>query len=370
MKRIFILVSLLTIVAVNAQNLPENPESGKCYISCKEPEVYENRTETLVLKPAHKVLRTVPATYKTVTERILIKPETKKMVIVPAKWGTETVPYSTVEAPGFALRINPAVFKTIVDTVVVREAHDKWEQSIAPDCASSNPEDCRYWCYNSYPAEIKLVERQVLANDAASEQAPSLAVAQTSTYEKQVLLEAEKVIEETVPAVYDSITRRVIDKPASTVEELVPAVTEVVTKEVLVKKGGMSTWKKVECTLLDFQLLPISWNLGSATLTDADKRTIDTKLLPVLTENSGARLEIASHTDSRGSSATNQALSEKRAKAVVDYLVSKGINSSLLIANGYGEQKLINRCANGVSCTEREHQVNRRTEFRLLNNGQ
>ena len=90
--------------------------------------------------------------------------------------------------------------------------------------------------------------------------------------------------------------------------------------------------------------------------------------MPVLANNPGAKMEIASHTDSRGGSASNQALSERRAQSVVNYLISKGVNTSRLVANGYGERKLKNRCADGVSCTEREHASNRRTEFRLINN--
>jgi len=90
--------------------------------------------------------------------------------------------------------------------------------------------------------------------------------------------------------------------------------------------------------------------------------------MPVIANNPGTKMEIASHTDSRGSKASNKALSERRAQSVVSYLISKGINSSLLVANGYGETRLKNRCSDGVSCTERQHAANRRTEFRLINN--
>jgi len=70
----------------------------------------------------------------------------------------------------------------------------------------------------------------------------------------------------------------------------------------------------------------------------------------------------------RGSKTSNQALSERRAQSVVNYLIAKGINNSRLVGNGYGETRLKNRCADGVSCTERDHASNRRTEFRLINN--
>ena len=103
-------------------------------------------------------------------------------------------------------------------------------------------------------------------------------------------------------------------------------------------------------------------------LTREAKNIIDNRLLPILAINSNAKLEITSHTDSRGTDESNQVLSERRAQAVVNYLKERRINSSLLVANGYGEKKLKNRCSDGVSCTEREHAVNRRTEFRLINN--
>ena len=131
------------------------------------------------------------------------------------------------------------------------------------------------------------------------------------------------------------------------------------------KKGGLTTWEEVECKLVEYSPLPIEWNLGSATLTSAAKKLIDTRLMPVL--QTGVAVELASHTDSRGSAASNQDLSERRAMSVSNYLISKGINSSQLTANGFGETKLTNRCADGVSCTEREHRANRRTTFRVIN---
>jgi len=77
-------------------------------------------------------------------------------------------------------------------------------------------------------------------------------------------------------------------------------------------------------------------------------------------------IEICSHTDSRGTVDYNNQLSERRSKSVVDYLVEHGIKPSRLIAKGYGKSKLINRCANGVPCSEKEHQINRRTEVKVI----
>ena len=75
------------------------------------------------------------------------------------------------------------------------------------------------------------------------------------------------------------------------------------------------------------------------------------------------KVDVRSHTDSRGSDAYNLALSERRAKATKDYLISKSIKASRLTGRGYGETKLINNCANNVNCSEEEHALNRRSEF-------
>ncbi|WP_340077142.1 OmpA family protein [Leptobacterium sp. I13] len=90
------------------------------------------------------------------------------------------------------------------------------------------------------------------------------------------------------------------------------------------------------------------------------------RLVEFLTENPSVKIELSSHTDSRGSDTYNLALSDRRAKSSVEYLISKGIAKNRLISKGYGETRLVNRCENGVKCSEAEHQYNRRTEIKIL----
>lgn len=78
------------------------------------------------------------------------------------------------------------------------------------------------------------------------------------------------------------------------------------------------------------------------------------------------KIEIRSHTDARSSDAYNLRLSENRARAVVDYLKARGIDPKRLVARGYGEKELLNDCGNGVDCAEDQHQMNRRTEFKII----
>ncbi|MEB2776099.1 OmpA family protein [Algoriphagus sp. D3-2-R+10] len=86
------------------------------------------------------------------------------------------------------------------------------------------------------------------------------------------------------------------------------------------------------------------------------------KLVQVLKDNPAIRIELSSHTDDRSSDAYNQDLSQRRAQSAVDYIVSQGIASDRLVAKGYGESQLIIENAS----TEEEHQINRRTEFKVI----
>ncbi len=365
MKKALFIFAVMSASILMAQDLPSNPQPGKCYVRCSTPDVYVNETTTITIKPAYKVLKKVPATFKQVKERVEIKAAGKKLTVIPEKWGTETVTYVSKQG-GNTLNIIPASFGKGSETVELKPAYTQWELGAqAPDCESGNPDDCRYWCYKGYPAEYSTIETTTLVSDASIDKTPI--GSKNASYTKQVLLEPAKVVEEVIPAVYKEITKTVLDKDAYTTEEIIPAVTKTITKEVLKQKGGLTSWKEVECSLVEYQALPINWNLGSATLTSQAKNIIDNRLMPVLNQNPGVKLEIASHTDARGSASSNQNLSERRAKAVADYLATKGVNTSLLVANGYGESKLKNRCKDGVSCTEREHSANRRTEFRLIN---
>jgi len=90
------------------------------------------------------------------------------------------------------------------------------------------------------------------------------------------------------------------------------------------------------------------------------------KLAQFMKDNPGVKVELSSHTDSRASDTYNMTLSQKRADAAVDYLVLLGIEKVRLTPVGYGERRLLNRCKDGVDCSEAEHQINRRTEIKVI----
>ena len=89
------------------------------------------------------------------------------------------------------------------------------------------------------------------------------------------------------------------------------------------------------------------------------------RLGEVLRQNAEIRIQLGSHTDCRGNDAYNQSLSQRRAQSAVNYLISKGIDPTRLSAKGYGESQPAALCACS-SCTESEHQTNRRTTFKVV----
>lgn len=100
-------------------------------------------------------------------------------------------------------------------------------------------------------------------------------------------------------------------------------------------------------------------------LRPASKRELD-KLVLFLQQRPMLRVELSSHTDCRNSHEYNMLLSQRRAQSCVDYIVSRGIDAGRIVARGYGETRLVNRCSDGVTCSEAEHQENRRTELEFL----
>ncbi|MFB9057293.1 OmpA family protein [Mariniflexile ostreae] len=98
----------------------------------------------------------------------------------------------------------------------------------------------------------------------------------------------------------------------------------------------------------------------------ADAAIILNGLVRIMVDNPSLNIELSSHTDSRGTDSYNLKLSSKRASSAVDYLVSRGVSRTRIVAKGYGESQLRNGCVNGISCSEKAHQDNRRTEVTVL----
>lgn len=115
----------------------------------------------------------------------------------------------------------------------------------------------------------------------------------------------------------------------------------------------------------NFIITNIYYDYDSYDINDVAGRELD-KLVLILQKNPHIGIELSSHTDSRASDKYNLELSDKRAKAAVEYIIAKEIGISKISGMGFGETQLVNHCANEVECSEEEHQKNRRTEFKII----
>lgn len=113
-----------------------------------------------------------------------------------------------------------------------------------------------------------------------------------------------------------------------------------------------------------FTFNDILFEYNKADLLEESKKVLDR--LADLLISSHASVEFSAHTDSRGSDKYNLSLSQKRSDSCVQYLITKGVLPSQLIAKGYGETQLKNGCRNGVECSEEDHALNRRVEIKVL----
>jgi len=113
----------------------------------------------------------------------------------------------------------------------------------------------------------------------------------------------------------------------------------------------------------------IYYGLGKWNITKKAKEQLE-KVILLMEDNPNLTLELGSHTDSRGRAAFNKNLSEKRARASVDYVViNSNVERSRVISKGYGEENILNDCVDGVKCDEMQHGENRRTELKIVGIG-
>ncbi len=102
------------------------------------------------------------------------------------------------------------------------------------------------------------------------------------------------------------------------------------------------------------------WNIREDAAEQLDK------VVDVMNKYPEMKILGTSHTDSRGPASYNMILSERRAKATVDYIIAKGIDTIRITSKGFGETQLVNDCADGKICSNDDHQLNRRTQFKVV----
>jgi len=132
-------------------------------------------------------------------------------------------------------------------------------------------------------------------------------------------------------------------------------IAAIAIPEIKAVKVGTDLAKTLNISMIYFDLG--KWNITNQAAAELEK------IFAVMQEYPSMKIDIRSHTDSRSSAKSNMVLSDKRAKSIMTWLVTKGIAADRLKGKGYGESRLVNKCKDGVKCSEEEHLRNRRSEF-------
>lgn len=229
------------------------------------PAVYDTVAERVVLEQERTVRQVIPARFETVTERVLVEPERVERRVIPAQFRTVTetvfVSDSFVEPV-----VRPAVYEEYTEQVLVRAAYFTWQpaeplfRASRSDAASAadfarrsfGASDLRelptgeILCRVEVPAEYQTITRTRLVQperieyrtaDGRFSPTPVEIGGMTREVTRQVEVEPERIVEQVIPAVYETVTRTVEVEPERVVENVVPAQYETVQRRVLVTPG-------------------------------------------------------------------------------------------------------------------------------------
>ena len=190
----------------------------------------------------------------------------------------------------------------------------------------------------------------------------------TANYSNAPSLEANKFLvkktgtelEEALAALAngEDVNKVTLDKQTPVEEEVETIEEEVAVEETINEPTAIDESEAA--------VLPVYFGFDKSNITEASAVRLD-KIVALMKENTAIEIEVSAHTDSRGSSDYNLRLSNRRAKSAIDYIVAMGIERNRLKGKGYGESRMLNKCVNGVECSEEAHAKNRRTEFAILN---
>jgi hypothetical protein len=211
-KRNLILTIAFTLFAFASYAQPgdiPNQEPGKCYAKCMIQDVYENQTETIVVKAATSRVEVVPAVYGSESEDVLIKAASERIEKKPALYTTETERYRVGCPKGYMDGLAaggggtdecykmlpvPATYKNVTETYVVKEASSRMVTS---------------------PAVYKNETQTVVVKEATTRLETVPAVYETRTIDN-VLVEAASSRIEKKPVSYSTETQTIVTRPAST----------------------------------------------------------------------------------------------------------------------------------------------------------
>jgi len=267
---------------------PPNAEPGHCYARVLIPAKWGQTTETVMTREASERVEVIPARYETVQERVMTRDASTRLETIPARY--ETVEERVmVRAASTRFEEIPATYTTTSEQILVSPARTEWKRgpasSFAQNVVQSRTTDTgEVMCLVEIPAKYETVTRKVVDRPASTREI--VIPAEYKTIKKTVLVEPAKTREIVVPAEYSTITVEKLVTPAQERRIAIPAEHGEVTKRTLVSADKME-WREVLCevnmtneNIRTLQLAlqkngydvgPIDGVLGQKTMTSASR---------------------------------------------------------------------------------------------------
>lgn len=236
----------------NDNAIPLNAKAGECYAKVLVPAQYETKEIKQLLKEADQKIEIVPATYKVVDKKVTIREESTKLVTVPATYKivTETImvepektiittipaTYKTetetimVEPEKTTIITVPATYKNVSEQILIKDAYTAWEKGRG-EIEKLDNSTGEIMCLVDHPAVYETVTKQVIDTPATTQEVKVPAV--YKTVERQVVDALASTQEIKIPAVYKTVETQVIDTPETTREVKIPAICKMVPTRVL-----------------------------------------------------------------------------------------------------------------------------------------
>jgi Putative peptidoglycan binding domain len=233
----------------NQVTAPPSAKPGECYINLHTKPVTEQATQQVLKTAASQKIDIIPAAYAEGEETIMVKPATTRLEVVPATYGTaeETV---LVKPAGKRLVPVDAVYEDKSEQVLVSEASTFWKRSTVAEAANSGAkeqiagDDGYVMCLIEKPAVYKTVTNKVMVKGPSTreEEIP----AEYTTVTKTVLKTPATTREVEVPAEYAKVKTTKLVTPASEKVTDIPAVYDTVTSTKTVSAGSWE-WRQILC---------------------------------------------------------------------------------------------------------------------------
>jgi hypothetical protein len=234
--------------ACTPPDYPAHARPGECFAKVRLPPVYETYGEQVLVAPARRDHRVIPALHDTVDKRVLVSPERVERVSLPPTYRTvtETV---VVQRGGSRIEYEPALYDTVVEKVMVRPARTEWRRQyvgpggIIPVGARVEPTG-EVMCLVEVPAQWDRVERRVLVRHERRYEVQIPPVTRRVT--RQVIDHPGRVVERVIPAVWRTERVRKLVRPERTEVIEIPPVTRTITRQRLAS-GGSEEWRRIDC---------------------------------------------------------------------------------------------------------------------------